>query len=716
MKHFFFLLFTLILFENSTAQLSGSYTIGGTSPDFATIQGAVDAMSAGISGPIVFNIRTGSYYAHITFPNFIQGASSINTITFQSETLDSSSVIITSCNNCNIFGDGRYIVFRGLTMLSSFQFILNSMTDTRIENCSIRSTSNYSIGLNNTCVILNSIIEGSVNTFTGPVTFNGNILRGDLDGNAYNTCKNNKVYGTLHAGDCENNEIYGVLDFTGLLCKNNKIYPGLSSPGMLEVWHSYNGQIINNEINVEFNVSFSDGIKVIGNKVNGTTNIGSDNFIVANNFFHGNVGIGVSHYFKFIFNNCSFDSSQWCRMLSCQHTTVENNILPFDFLYDDPYITLSNNDYPQSGGWNDSHPFYIDPYYFSQANLHSTNPQLLGKGIYISSINYDIDSLQRSNPPAIGANEFCPSNDTLNVFCGDSIPLHVCSIPHSGNFRWSPNINMNNIHLSNPIVSTSVSRWYFVNDSTTNYSDSIFVNVIPFHVDCGPNLFIHCGYYTILNSTYNASAIYQWSPSSNLGNPTSSHTIAQPPETTTYIVTADVPGCGVAEDSVTVFVDPLPVAYAQYSFSGLEFNFYNLSTCADNYLWLFGDGDSSTEFEPMHIYDSCGNYFLTLIACNQYGCDTINGNIYACNTGIQTIENHLGLLIFPNPSNDFITITTNEENGELEIYDFLGKRILKKTIRNEKNFMLNISYLANGIYFLKLKTREEIYTSRFIKE
>src|SRR5690606_19560094 len=42
--------------------LSGAYTIGGASPDFATISDAVTALEAyGICGPVVFNIRNGVY-------------------------------------------------------------------------------------------------------------------------------------------------------------------------------------------------------------------------------------------------------------------------------------------------------------------------------------------------------------------------------------------------------------------------------------------------------------------------------------------------------------------------------------------------------------------------------------------------------------------------------------------------------------------------------
>ncbi len=42
------------------------------------------------------------------------------------------------------------------------------------------------------------------------------------------------------------------------------------------------------------------------------------------------------------------------------------------------------------------------------------------------------------------------------------------------------------------------------------------------------------------------------------------------------------------------------------------------------YLWRFGDGDSSSAVNPSHAYTTCGNYDVTLVATNIYGCsDTL---------------------------------------------------------------------------------------------
>ncbi len=48
--------------------------------------------------------------------------------------------------------------------------------------------------------------------------------------------------------------------------------------------------------------------------------------------------------------------------------------------------------------------------------------------------------------------------------------------------------------------------------------------------------------------------------------------------------------------------------------------FINLSTFSERYLWTFGDGESSTAFEPLHEYEKPGNYTVTLFVFNKSTC------------------------------------------------------------------------------------------------
>lgn len=54
-----------------------------------------------------------------------------------------------------------------------------------------------------------------------------------------------------------------------------------------------------------------------------------------------------------------------------------------------------------------------------------------------------------------------------------------------------------------------------------------------------------------------------------------------------------------------------------------EVHFFNCSAYATSYLWDFGDGTTSTEEEPVHVYDGDFPFLASLVACNENGSDTV---------------------------------------------------------------------------------------------
>lgn len=56
---------------------------------------------------------------------------------------------------------------------------------------------------------------------------------------------------------------------------------------------------------------------------------------------------------------------------------------------------------------------------------------------------------------------------------------------------------------------------------------------------------------------------------------------------------------------------------------GDSVEFDNFSFNADQYLWDFGDGDTSTAEDPVHVYSSSGDYTVQLIASNVNSQDTV---------------------------------------------------------------------------------------------
>jgi gliding motility-associated-like protein len=89
---------------------------------------------------------------------------------------------------------------------------------------------------------------------------------------------------------------------------------------------------------------------------------------------------------------------------------------------------------------------------------------------------------------------------------------------------------------------------------------------------------------------------------------------------------------GVTDVAVKRFlIEAYPVPYADFTIRPEtvklpEDPIYttNLSFEADSYFWDFGDGGTSAEFEPSHIYSDTGRYDISLIAMTEKGCaDTV---------------------------------------------------------------------------------------------
>jgi gliding motility-associated-like protein len=99
--------------------------------------------------------------------------------------------------------------------------------------------------------------------------------------------------------------------------------------------------------------------------------------------------------------------------------------------------------------------------------------------------------------------------------------------------------------------------------------------------------------------------------------------------------------------------------------------------------WDFGDGNTSTEYEPIHIYDTEGDYYVSLVASDDLGCEnSYNGlvNIYPS-------------LLFYSPDvfspngdgvNDLFKVSVSGyEDFELFIFDRWGKALFSTTDPNE---------------------------------
>jgi len=141
------------------AAIAGTFTIGGASPTYPNFAAAVAALNAnGICGPVVFNVRSGSYSEQVNI-NAVSGASATNTITFQSETGNRADVTLTYSASTTGAGSATvnmngtdYVTFQNMTIVATGAsygytvYMAGGCDYNKFINCNIRtvnSTSSY---------------------------------------------------------------------------------------------------------------------------------------------------------------------------------------------------------------------------------------------------------------------------------------------------------------------------------------------------------------------------------------------------------------------------------------------------------------------------------------------------------------------------------------------------------------------------------------------
>ena len=175
---------------------------------------------------------------------------------------------------------------------------------------------------------------------------------------------------------------------------------------------------------------------------------------------------------------------------------------------------------------------------------------------------------------------------------------------------------------------------------------------------------------------------------------------------TTFIVRyTDTNNCSFT-DSIQVFPNPLPIPIITFSSDTLYCtNVNNIS----NYTWTLSGNTVGTN-DSILVITQNGQYVVQVT--DSGGCigyDTIQVvNLSAGNLFSET--NHITL--YPNPSSGVFTIRSDIRlNGQVEIYDIVGKRISTFNM-NAKSKAFDISGLANGDYIIRIITKDKSYITK----
>ncbi len=185
------LLFILVAGTTVMAQpLNGTYTVYGTGADYSNLQAAAnDLNSRGVSGPVVFKIRPGTWTSSSTSDASIinvSGSSSTNTITFEAENGNAATTEIRNTNTSSSsssnfifrFNNAKYIRVRNLT--------LNKTYSSRGRVLYFNGTAQYNI-------VEDCIMKGS--TSTSSSTSNARVYATSMRSGHHNIVRNNVIEG-----------------------------------------------------------------------------------------------------------------------------------------------------------------------------------------------------------------------------------------------------------------------------------------------------------------------------------------------------------------------------------------------------------------------------------------------------------------------------------------------------------------------------------------
>ena len=163
-------------------------------------------------------------------------------------------------------------------------------------------------------------------------------------------------------------------------------------------------------------------------------------------------------------------------------------------------------------------------------------------------------------------------------------------------------------------------------------------------------------------------------------------------------------------------IDNIPMAgfrYGNGSMDILNIEFTDLSDYEpENWVWDFGDGQSSVEQYPTHHYDSTGTYQVCLTVSNQNGSDTY------CKTIQLSTSSAIDDIVDDNfVYYDFETaqlMTQGVRLKNIKIFDISGR--IAKDINAVPSSFIDMNDLKSGLYFWQAVNHNgKLLTGKFVK-
>ncbi|HTA82592.1 MAG TPA: T9SS type A sorting domain-containing protein [Bacteroidia bacterium] len=146
---------------------------------------------------------------------------------------------------------------------------------------------------------------------------------------------------------------------------------------------------------------------------------------------------------------------------------------------------------------------------------------------------------------------------------------------------------------------------------------------------------------------------------------------------------------------------------------GLKYlNAANTSVVTHNY-WCEPDS-ASTEVIIYDGYDNVNEGLVFFMPIDTACSPHVHGNI----TGINTIINSNLITAYPNPVINELTVDMHQAiDGTITITNVLGQTVYNTTISGDTGSLhkINTSGLTQGVYFLKIESKGQVFTTKVLK-
>jgi uncharacterized repeat protein (TIGR01451 family) len=286
------------------------------------------------------------------------------------------------------------------------------------------------------------------------------------------------------------------------------------------------------------------------------------------------------------------------------------------------------------------------------------------------------------------------------TFCaGNSVMLTAGG---ANNYLWSDNSTSQSISVSssgNYLVTVTDG-----NNCSASTSVSVTVNSLPTASITPSSSTTFCVGDSVM-LTASTAISYLWSTNAT----TQSINVSA---SGNYVVTiTDGNNCSSASPVTVVTVNPNPPVP-----NIIQILNYLESDSASGYQWYFNNviipGANSQSYVPPQN----GNYSVVISDVNGCTASSTSYPFFPTSTEYISVENDV--FIYPNPVTDELIVQSGTMKVEsVEVIDVVGGKVLESLVTRTKNQVnVNVSTLAPGIYFVKVRGENGITVRRFVKQ